>query len=392
MIARQLESRIRQDLAIFPVVALLGPRQAGKTTLAQSLRSSLNKPIVYLDLERPSDLARLQDPELYLRSHAGTTVILDEIQRMPEIFPVLRSLVDERRQSGEAAGHFLILGSASGSLLRQSSESLAGRISFLELGPFRIEEISSAKAGAVDQLWVRGGFPESFLARDDSQSLRWREQFITTYLERDVPGFQPRTSPALLRRLWTMLAHQQGGPINTAQLGGALGVTGKTVARHVDFLTELFLVRQLQPWFRNIGKRLVKSPKLYVRDTGLLHSLTNLGHLETLLGHPLCGSSWEGFAIENLVSAMPPVWRPFYYRTAAGAEIDLILERPDGGTIAIEIKRTLQPSVGRGFRQGCIDTGASERYIAIPYGAPFPLDEHTTALGLEDLIRRFSRM
>lgn len=391
MIRRVLEERVRADLSTFPVVALLGPRQVGKTTLALALVASMGKPALYLDLERPSDLARLQDPELYLRTQTGKVVVLDEIQRLPEVFPLLRSLVDERRRAGEASGHFLILGSASPSLLRQSSESLAGRIRYLELAPFGLDEVSGVprEADGRDELWVRGGFPDSYLARDGSSSLRWREQFIATYLERDIPGIEARIPTLPMRRLWTMLSHQQGGPVNAAQLGAGLAVTGKTVSRYVDLLTELYLVRQLQPWFRNIGKRLVKAPKVYVRDTGLLHCLLNIGDLDTLLGHPLCGPSWEGFVIENLLAAAPSEWRPYFFRTAAGAEIDLVLERPDGRVIAIEIKRTLQPVIGKGFRLGCADTQAGERYFVVPEGPSFPLDERTTALPLHELMARF---
>lgn len=262
----------------------------GKTTLALDLQGSSAKPCLYLDLERPSDLARLADAELYLREQSGNLVVLDEIQRLPGLFPLLRSLVDERRRAGEGAGHFLILGSASPELLRQSSESLAGRIAYHELKAFALDEVAGrAPRRQRDPLWLRGGFPESSLATDDEHSGRWREQFITTCLERDVPQLGPRIPAAQLRRLWTMLAHHQGGLLNATQLGAGLAVTGKTVTSYLDLLTDLFLVRQLPPWFRNIGKGLLKASKVYVRDTGLVHSLVNVRDLDTLLGHPLCG-------------------------------------------------------------------------------------------------------
>jgi predicted AAA+ superfamily ATPase len=390
MIERALGRQIHAELGIFPVVALVGPRQVGKTTLALQLSGSATKPAQYLDLERPSDLARLHEPELYLRQQAGKLVVLDEVQRLPQVFPLLRSLVDERRRGGERAGHFLILGSASPDLLRQSSESLAGRIACHELQPFAVDEIAGrAPLKNRDRQWERGGFPESFLAAGDEVSWRWREQFLLTYLERDIAQFAPRLPAVLLRRLWTMLCHQQGGLLNAAQLAASLGVTGKTVTRYVDLLTDLFLVRQLAPWFRNIGKRLVKAPKVYVRDSGLVHALANIRDHDTLLGHPLCGPSWEGFVIENLLTAAPATWRPFFFRTGAGAEIDLVLERPDGTTIALEIKRTLRPVLGRGFCLGCADVRAQERYYVVPDGPSFPLDKQTIAVSLAELLAQF---
>jgi len=392
MIERFLSQQLTRELEQFPVVAILGPRQVGKTTLALELQTASSRPSLYLDLERPSDLARLAEPELYLRSQVGKLVVLDEIQRRPGLFPLLRSLVDERRRAGERAGHFLILGSASPELLRQSSESLAGRIAYHELKPFALDEVAGrAPRKHRDQLWLRGGFPESFLARDDRASWRWREQFIATYLERDVPQLGPRIPAAHLRRLWTMLAHHQGGLLNASQFAAGLGVTGKTVTAYLDLLTDLFLVRQLPPWFRNIGKRLVKAPKVYVRDAGLVHWLANIRDLDTLLGHPLCGPSWEAFVIENLLAAAPPMWRPFFFRTAAGAEIDLVLEPPDGGRLAIEIKRTLQPKLDKGFCLGCADIQASQRFYVLPEGEAFPLDRQTTAIALSELTARFRK-
>ncbi len=389
MISRALQGEILHNLKQFPVVALLGPRQVGKTTLALGISRGARKPSVYLDLERPSDRARLSEPELYLRSQAGRLVILDEIQRVPELFPLLRSLVDERKRGGERGGHFLILGSASPELLRQSSESLAGRIASLELRPFSLFEVAGrAPAVRRDRLWLRGGFPDSFLAPDDMASWQWRDQFISTCLERDIPQLAPRIPSEQLRRFWTMLCHQQGALLNAASLASGLGLTGKTVSTYVDLFTGLFLVRQLRPWFRNIGKRLVKAPKIYVRDSGLLHGLLHIRDLDTLLGHPQCGPSWEGFVLENLLSVMPPGWQPWHFRTAAGAEIDLILENPPEKPIAIEIKRTIQPSISKGFHLGCADIGAGERYYVMPEGTAFALDATTTAISLMELMKR----
>ncbi len=388
MVSRNLSVQLARSLQDFPVVALLGPRQVGKTTLALEIANAakLSKPTLYLDIERPSDAARLSDPELFLAAQSGRLVILDEVQRISGLFPLLRSLVDERRRAGETAGHFLLLGSASPSLLRQSAESLAGRIATLELRPFQCDEVRATSSDALERLWVRGGFPDSFLATDDTKSLGWREQFISTYLERDIPLINPRLSSPTMRRLWMMLAHHQGGALNAATLAAGLGVTGKTVASYVDLLVELFLARRLDPWYRNAGKRLTKAPRIYVRDSGLLHALAGIGDGHTLLGHPLCGPSWEGMAIEHLIAAAPSSWRPYYYRTQAGAEIDLVFERPDGTTIALEIKRSLQPKIGHGFRIACTDIAASERYYVIPSGAAYPLDAETTAISLPAIV------
>jgi predicted AAA+ superfamily ATPase len=284
----------------------------------------------------------------------------------------------------------LILGSASPELLRQSAESLAGRVAYHELKPFALDEVAGRSVlQDQDRLWLRGGFPESYLAADDAASWRWREQFLTTYLERDIPQFGPRLPATQLRRLWGMLCHQQAGLLNAAQLGAGLGVAGKTVTRYLDLLTDLYLIRQLSPWFRNIGKRLVKAPKVYVRDSGLLHYLANVRDLETMLAHPLCGPSWEGFVLENLLAAAPSDWRPYFFRTGAGAEVDLVLEKPDGSVAAIEIKRTLQPKIEKGFRLGCGDMQAQERYYVLPEGSAYPLDSETLAIGLADLMARF---
>ena len=390
MITRNLASTLAHSIDSFPVVALLGPRQVGKTTLALQIAKARNAttPALYLDLERPSDVARLSEPEIFLTAQAGRLIILDEVQRMAGLFPLLRSLVDERRRAGETSGQFLLLGSASPALLRQSSESLAGRIATLELRPFQCSEVAANEVAAMDRLWLRGGFPDSFLARTDARSFEWREQFIATYLERDIPLLNPRLSTPLIRRLWMMLAHHQGSALNAATLAAGLGVTGKTVSTYIDLLVELFLARRLDPWYRNAGKRLTKAPRIYVRDTGLLHALAGIGDSHTLLGHPLCGPSWEGIAVEHLITAAPTSWRPYYYRTAAGAELDLVFERPDGSTLAIEIKRSLQPKLTHGFRIACTDIAAVERYFVIPSGDAYPLDAETTAISLFELTTR----
>ena len=299
MIPRRIEPLVQDRLDHLPAVALLGPRQAGKTTLAHAIAAKRKS--VYLDLESPLDREKLFDPEFYLSGHEDDLVVLDEVQRTPELFATLRGLIDQGRRRGKKSGRFLLLGSASADLLRQS-ETLAGRIAYIELSPFDVLEIPR---GSHEQLWVRGGFPESFLADDDLRSLIWRQDFIRTYLERDIPQFGPRIPAATLHRFWTMLAHAQGGLFNAAHLARGLAVDGKTVARYLDLMVDLMLVRRLQPFQANVGKRLVRSPKVYVRDSGIVHALLNIADRESLLGHPVSGGSWEGFVMENLIEAAP---------------------------------------------------------------------------------------
>ncbi len=357
----------------------MGTRQVGKTTLArEELAGHAGKPAVYLDLERPTDRSKLADPESYLAKQAGKLVILDEIQRLPEIFPLLRSLVDERRRGGERAGQFLVLGSASRDLLRQGSESLAGRIVYHELTPLTVQELPRK----LDSLWMRGGFPESILAADDEASWGWRGEFIDTYVERDIPQLGPRVPSEQMRRLWSMLAYGQGDQLNIARLASGLGLTGKTVRHYVDILCELFMLRQLKPWSGSSRKRLVKASKIYVRDSGLAHRLANIQDLETLLGHPLCGHSWEGFVIEQILAGLPDTWEASYYRTSAQAEIDLVLAGPRGRVLAIEIKRSSTPTPGKGFLLGCQDVRATERFIVKPSGEAHSIGHEVAAVSL----------
>lgn len=393
MIPRLSENHIRAALEAFPVVALLGPRQVGKTTLALAIAKTVAREVVYLDLERDSDRNKLREAELYLQQHRNKLVILDEVQRHPDLFPLLRSLVDERIQAGERGGHFLVLGSASRDLLRQSSESLAGRIAYVALPPFSFAELRVHDPQFdVRRLWARGGFPNSYLAASDAVSWEWRTNFLTTYVERDIPQLGLRLPAEQLRRLWAMLAHGQGDQLNAARLASSLGVSGHTVRHYLDVLTDLSMVRQLPPWSGNSQKRLVKTPKVYVRDAGLLHRLANIPDVETLLGHPLCGNSWEGFVIENLLVDLADFWTASYYRTSAQAEIDLVLEGPRQQVVAIEIKRTLTPHVSKGFRLGCEDLRATQRYYVIPTGEPYPLGQDTEAITLGDLTRRLAEM
>jgi len=386
MIPRRLVSALTSALAEAPAVALLGPRQAGKTTLALALANA--RPAVYLDLESEGDRTKLSEPELYLAQHADKLVILDEIQRTPQLFGSLRGLIDAGRRRGQGRGRFLVLGSASIDLLKQSSESLAGRIRYLELAPLDAGEVGSER---LDRLWLRGGFPDSLLADSDAASVRWRLDFIRTYLERDIPQLGPRIPAETLRRLWTMLAHSQGGLLNAAALARALAVDGKTVASYLDLLVDLLLVRRLAPWHGNVRKRLVKSPKVYVRDSGLVHALLGVGDREALLAHPVAGGSWEGLAIESMIAAAPSGTEAFFFRTAAGAEIDLLLKLPGQRMPwAIEVKRGLAPKIERGFHLAC-DTVRPGRRLVVYGGAErFPLAENVEAASLIDLCEELS--
>ena len=387
MIVRRHARRVLQFLEEIPAVALLGPRQVGKTTLARAIAAETPDSL-YLDLESPRDVARLADPGRYLELHADRLVILDEIQRMPDLFRVLRGQIDERRLSGRRSRHFLLLGSASDTLLQQSSESLAGRIIYHELPGLDALEVGSDH----DSLWLRGGFPDSFTARSDAASARWRLNFVRTYLERDIPQFGVRVPAETLRRFWTMLGHRQGGLLNASELARSLDVSVPTVTRYVDLLSDLMLVRRLPPWFANVGKRLVKTPKVYIRDSGVLHSLLGLGTLDDVLSHPVTGASWEGYVIENLIAAAPFGTEAWFYRTRAGAEIDLLLNLPDRRLWAVEVKRSAAPRAGKGFEIAASDLEVDERFVVHPGSEPFPLSRTTTAVPLVDLMARLEAL
>jgi predicted AAA+ superfamily ATPase len=388
MIPRVAKATLLDLLQRFPAVALLGPRQAGKTTLALSLEEQLRPQALYLDLELPSDRAKLADPELYLSQHRDRLVILDEIHRLPDIFQTLRSLIDRRRRTGRKVSQFLLLGSASMDLMHQSAETLAGRIAYLELTPFTAAEVGGTSPSAPDALWLRGGFPESFLADDDEGSFEWRTAFIQTYLERDVPALGPRVPAETLRRFWQMLAHNQGQMFNGAQLAAGLGVSGHTIARYLDILVDLLLVRRLQPWASNARKRLVRSPKVYVRDSGLVHALLGIRTQEELFGHPIVGPSWEGMLIENILSSLPATVRSWFYRTSAGAEIDLVLEFGHKNIWAIEIKRSISnPVPSKGFYIGCADLKAARQIVLYPGQESYRTDPRSEVMSLDQFMK-----
>ncbi len=384
---------VEADLAAFPAVTLLGPRQCGKTTLARAIAEAhraRGENVVTLDLERPSDLARLADPEAFLRRHAGAHVCVDEVQRRPELFPVLRSLIDEERRPGR----FLLLGSASPTLLRQASESLAGRVAQHELAPFSYPEVVAPGHVSLEQLWLRGGFPESVLASSEAGSFRWREEFVRTFLEQDIPQLGFRVPASVLGRFWQMCAHLQGQVQNLSALGRSMGTTHTAARHYLDMLEQTFVLRTLPPLEANLGKRLVKSPKMYLRDSGLLHALLDLDSYDALAGHPVFGASWEGFVVEQVLLAMQGTrWRASYYRTASGDELDLVLERPamrgaKARRVAIECKASSAPAVTRGFWTALRDLQIQEAWVVAPVREGFPLGEGAECLPLGEALGR----
>lgn len=382
MIQRRALAELRVAMGRQPVVGLIGPRQIGKSTLAHQIEDEAGTAI-YLDLERPSDLVKLSDPEAYLERHETSLVILDEVQRAPHLFPILRALVDANRSNGR----FLLLGSAAPTLARQGSESLAGRIAYLELAGLSLGEVG-ASPGALEALWLRGGFPRSFLALGDRESYVWREDFIRTFLERDVPSLGFRVPAASLRRFWQMLAHSHGQVWNASPLASGLGIDGKTVRRYLDILEDSFLIRRLPPFHANLKKRLVKSPKVYLRDSGLLHALLGLSSHEDILGHPILGPSWAGWVIEQILTALPRGCEASFFRSAAGAEIDLVIARPAPlPPLAIEIKTSSAPRLERGFWSALADLPDARALVVCRAKEVFPLARGVMAVPAADLAK-----
>ncbi|MBU2605191.1 MAG: ATP-binding protein [Alphaproteobacteria bacterium] len=382
MLERHIRQKVEQALGYQAAVALIGPRQIGKTTLALEIGEA--RGAIYLDLEDRSDREKLTEPKLYLEQFQDRLVILDEIHRVPELFQDLRGIIDQGRREGRRTGRFLILGSAAIDLLRQSGETLAGRIAYINMGPLDVLEIPD-EAPALNALWVRGGYPDSYLAETDEHSYHLRKDFIRTYLERDVALFGPRLPAETLERLWTMLAHNQGGLLNASKLAGGLDVSAQTVNRYIDLLVDLLLIRRLPPLHGNVGKRLVKSPKVYVRDSGLVHALLGLANFDALAGHPIVGASWEGFVIENLLAAAPERTQASFYRTSAGAEIDLVLDLPQGQRWAIEIKRGLAPKTQKGFHHARDDIMPDRTLIVYSGNERYPKAEGIEVIGLREL-------
>ena len=389
MLKRLIENKVVSNIDNAPAVALLGARQIGKTTLAKKIAKEQSS--IYLDLESPEDLLKLQDPTSFLSQHSDKLVILDEIQRVPDLFMILRGLIDNNREKGCDSGQYLLLGSASMELLRQSSESLAGRISYLEMSGLNVLEIPS-KQQEIQKLWVRGGFPKSYLAKNDKLSMNWLENMIRSYLERDVPQAGFRVPATRLRRLWTMLAHLQGETINLSKLGGNLDVSYKLVGYYMDILIDLLLIRRLEPWYANVKKRLVKSPRFYIRDSGIVHRLLGIDDYNSLLSNPVVGKSWEGFVIDNIHSILPNSAQTYFYRTAAGAEIDLLIKFSSKELWAIEIKSGVAPQIKKGFYQACDDVKATKRYVVYGGDDSFPISNDTTVISIVKLLQKIQEL
>jgi uncharacterized protein len=382
MYQRNTARKLGEALIQAPAVVLLGPRQTGKTTLALEAAEKHNG--VYLDLQSPRDRAKLNEPELFFEDHFGRLVILDEIHHVPGLFPILRGMIDRQRRQGFKVGQYLLLGSASLDVLKQSGETLAGRVRYLELSPLNVTEVTDIDPNT---LWLRGGFPESLQAATNADSLQWREDFIRTYLERDIPQFAPRVFPKILQAFWTMLAHHQATLLNVAQLARNLGVDTKTANSYINILCDLLLVRQLQPWHSNLGKRLVKTPKTYIRDTGLMHSLLSIETNDALAGHPTVGASWEAFCIETICQQLPSNVQTHFYRTSAGAEIDLLIQSPSGNLWAIEMKRSATPKVERGFHLACADLNPTRKFVVYPGIDTYRMSDDITAISLPNFCK-----
>jgi len=389
MIERSITEEIKAALKRQAAVALIGPRQVGKTTLALKIGESLDA--VYLDLEDRDDRNRLENPALFFESLEDRLIILDEIHQAPDIFKTLRGVIDRGKRKQKGKGRFLVLGSASLDLLKQSGESLAGRIAYIDVPPLTVMEIENKRASR-EQLWLRGGFPESYLAVSDKESYIIRKDFIRTYLERDIPMFGVRIPATTLDRFWTMLAHRQGSPFNASELARSLEVSANTVGRYVDLLCDLLLVRRLPPYTANVGKRLTKSPKIYIRDSGFVHSLLGIQDSIQLAGHPVVGVSWEGFVLENILNALP--WRShaFYYRTAKGAEIDLVIEHGDGSLWAIEVKRSLTAKPRKGFYSACEDIKPARSFVVHSGDERYPIGEGVEGIGLRELVAELEKL
>jgi len=377
-IIRRALTDVKKLLKQFPAVVLVGARQIGKTTLAKSLGNLLNKEAVYLDLELPSDLAQLQNPELFLNQHKDKCVILDEVQREKGLFPIIRSLIDQNR----TPARFILLGSASPELIRDSSESLAGRVAYYQMFPFSLQEVGMSQS---DMLWVRGGFPNSFLAETDEQSITWRQSFIRSYLERDLPLLGLNANPVTLRRLWEILAHQNGQLLNVSAISKALGLTAPTVKYYINFMEAAFLIYVIRPFYTNTKKRLVKAPKVYVLDTGVLHTLLQIDSYSLLLGHPIVGSSYENFVLNQLLTKFDPS-QIYFYRTADGTEMDFVITEGGKPTISIEVKLSSSPSTTKSLTTALQDLGTKRNFIVAPVLRGFPIAENIQVVNVPELM------
>ncbi|WP_146684357.1 ATP-binding protein [Limihaloglobus sulfuriphilus] len=388
MISRRLENAIRKSLEFSPAVGIVGPRQSGKTTLARMIARNYGKPVIHLDLENPQDVIKLDHPQIYLQQYIDHIVILDEAQRKPELFPLLRYMIDQDRRPGR----FLILGSASPALKRQASESLAGRIIYHELSPFSLDEMQQNGWDTIKRLWMRGGYPQSYLAKTDEQASVWMRNFIQTHLEKDMPALGVRVPATTLYRFWTMLAHCHGQLWNSSRLAESMGVDPKSARRYLDILEETFMIRQLQPFFSNLKKRLVKSPKVYIRDSGLLHSLLNISSYDDLCTNPVLGESWEGFCIEQVLAIKPPEYNAYFYRTrsAVAAEIDLVLAKGVNVEIALEIKYSLTPKLTKSSINAINTLKPKKTWVIYPGDDSYPIKENIWTLPIAQIEKIFS--
>ncbi len=391
MLNRELKRELIESIKQMPVVVLLGPRQVGKTTLALEMINEIQKPVTYLDLELDSDLNKLSDPESFLRRFDYQFLIIDEIQRKPELFRTLRAIIDIRKRKGENSAQFLLLGSASRDLLKQSTETLAGRVRYLELGPFNALEVFSKDPSKFfyEDLWLRGGFPNSFLAVTEKESWNWRNDFIATYVERDIPNLGPQISPVRMKRFWTLLAHYHGGQINYTEIGKSMELSHTTIKSYLEILVQFFMVREIPQWSGNTKKRLIKSPKIFIRDSGLVHKLMNVLDFESLWGHPILGSSWEGFVLENIIAVLPNTWRYSFYRTTSQTEIDFVLEGPSNQIWAIEVKRSSAPKLKLGFFTACDDINANKKFLIYSGKDQYSLPGEVEVIGLIDFMKLF---
>lgn len=391
MIPRFAKEEVERRLATSSAVLLLGPRQVGKTTLAHAVADEWSAGALYLDMERPADRRRLADPDAFLRDRAPRLTVIDEVHRVPDLFDVLRGVIDDNRRAGFRSGQFMLLGSASLDLMAMTSQSLAGRVAHVDLAGVNVDEAADAEFDS-EQLWLRGGFPDSLHAASDLASYEWRTDLIRSYLEREVPMFAPRIPTETLRRLWTMLAHSSGGLLNASRLAQGLGVSSPTVDRYVDLLVDLALVRRLPSWHVNVGKRVTKAPKVHVRDSGLLHALLSIETLDGLLGHPAVGPSFESFVVESVATAVAPSAQAHHFRTATGDEVDLVLVSGGRPVMAVEVKRSTSPTVGSGFLRaiGLLGLGRGASFVVRPDagGDPHPLGNGVESIGVTDLVRR----
>lgn len=380
MVKRNKLNQILDDLDFYPAVAIVGPRQVGKTTLAKSFAEYLQKPILYLDLESDRDVAKLTDAESYLESHEDKCVVIDEIQLMPQLFPLLRSLIDRKRTTAR----FVLLGSASPNLLRNSTESLAGRIAYHELTPFSIIEVN--ELATMKEHWFKGGFPIAFLSKDIARGQKWLENLAYTFVEKDLRGMGYEVSNQTLTRFIRMLTHIHGNVLNISDLGRSMDVSQPTIKFYLELLQGGYWIELLQPYFANVSKRLVKAPKIYIRDSGLLHTLARVGNFELLLSNTLLGASWEGYVIEEIKRTMGTQWEYYFYRTHNGAECDLIAITQKGEKVCIEIKYSNAPKVSKGFYQSVEDIQPNHKYVIIPDGEKYTIGDGVWVCGLKEFL------